>query len=259
MQFGRKSEASVSGTRPSSVILFFTALILTLYVSSWYSDSGDVKVTKGFYTPTGPRCTFNMMDGIRAGRCLDGESLDNQPGGPVQVFPCTKRWNQFLSFGNGEEVPSGAIHTTVPLHFRKRIESTGRKQEPYMCLGVAMRGNDDEEDWFDERTEFFESYEDFEFDEESEGGTNETDTNVTSDTKDATADNEDSDERLRPLVYWLGKHLMATKCSNQGAVIEWVLVPFIEEEENGEASAETAVNSTDSTLGGETDGDEEEL
>ena len=219
-------------------------------------------VTKGFYTPTGPRCTFNLLDGIRAGRCLDGESLDNQPGGPVHVYPCTKRWNQFLSFGNGEEVPAGAIHTTVPLHIRKRIESTGRRQEAYMCLGVARRGEDDEKDWFDEREEFFESYEESEDDVESEGEANETEPIATADTNHTAIDENEQhlDEDYRPLIYWLGKHLMSTKCSNEGAVIEWILVPFIvEEEDDVHASTGTAVNSTDSILAGDTDADEEEL
>lgn len=91
-----------------------------------------MEVTPGLYTSTGPRCMIRMMDGMRMGRCLDSDSLDAQPGGLVHVFPCTKRWNQFHSFGNGRDVPRMAIHTNVPLHTRNRIAETGRVQEPYM-------------------------------------------------------------------------------------------------------------------------------
>jgi hypothetical protein len=212
-----------------------------LFISS---DSGEVSVTPGSFVPTGPKCSLTMMDGIRAGRCLDGESLDNQPGGPVHVYPCTKRWNQYLSFGNGKDVPAGSIHTVIPLYTQKRVNATGRVQEPYMCLGVAHRGKLDEEDWFGEREEFFESYEDL--DEELE-------------------DTEEEDTEYQSLLYWLGKQLMTTRCSNEGAVIKWTLVPFIveeeEEEEEEEESAEEESNdsSSENIADVEVESDDEEL
>lgn len=172
-------------------------------------DSGEISVIPGPYMPTGPKCNIKMMDGIRSGRCIDGESLDNQPGGPLHVYPCTKRWNQLLSFGNGVDAPAGSIHTVVPLYTQKRINATGREQEPYMCLGIARRGDLDEEDWFGEREDFFESYEDL----------------------DEDIGNIEDNRDYPPLLYWLGKQIMATRCSNKGAVIKWILVPFIVEEE----------------------------
>jgi len=180
--------------------------------------------------PTGPKCTIAMMDGIRAGRCLDGESLDTQPGGPVHVYPCTKRWNQYLSFGNGKDVPAGSIHTVIPLYTQKRINETGREQEPHMCLGVAQRGGKDEDDWFGEREEFFESYEDL--DEELEA-----------------IEEEDADGGggYPSLLYWLGKHLMTTRCSNEGAVVKWTLVPFIVEEQSDEEQNSDEEANDDST------------
>lgn len=174
------------------------------------SDSGEVEVTPGPFMPTGPKCLIKMMDGLREGRCLDGESLDNQPGGPVNVYPCTKRWSQYISFGNGVDVPTGSIHTVVPKYTQMRINATGREQEPYMCLGVARRGEKDEADWFDKRKDFYESYEDL--DEEIEAL-------------------EGIDGEYPPLLYWMGQQLMATSCSNEGAVVTWTLVPFIEEED----------------------------
>jgi hypothetical protein len=99
-----------------------------------------------------------------------------------------------------------------------------------MCLGVARRGVLDEEDWFGQREEFWKSYED-----------DEQDNN----------DNQNKTEVLGPgehrsLVYWYGKHLMATRCSNEGAVIEWVLVPFIVED--GESGSVSNVESDDEEL-----------
>ena len=179
-----------------------------------FSESGLVDVTPGPYVPTGPKCLITLMDGLRAGRCLDGESLDNQPGGPVNTYPCTKRWSQYLSFGNGEDTPAGSIHTVVPLYTQMRINETGREQEPYMCLGVARRGNEDEEDWFDARENFYEDYEDFDEDlEELEA---------------------EFEGEYPPLQYWLGRQLMMTRCSNDGAIVEWTLVPFIVEDESTE-------------------------
>lgn len=170
------------------------------------------------------------MDGVRAGRCLDGESLDSQPGGPVHVYPCTKRWNQFLSFGNGVNVPKMAIHTNVPLHTRSRIAETGREQEAYMCLGVTGRGELDEEDWLGVRRVEDESNDDDESDDE-ENLTDEIDRDTFSLEEDDSKEDPELDEDGFPSLFaWEGKQLIATRCSNSGAVIEWVVVPFIVED-----------------------------
>jgi hypothetical protein len=193
----------------------------------FYSESGDIEVTPGLFSPTGPRCMFRMLEGPRIGRCLDGESLDLQPGGLVHVFPCTKRWHQYLSFGNGKEVPAGAIHTTVPMHTRKRIAETGREQEAYMCLGVAGRGDLDEEDWLGQRGED----NDESGDENDESGDEEDETDELDDTnEDTDATDEDEAEGLEPLHLWENEQLVATRCSNVGAVVQWIVVPFIYEE-----------------------------
>jgi hypothetical protein len=293
--------------------MIFRIVISPRLVDSCHSDSGDVEVTPGYYTPTGPRCAFLIMDGIRRGRCLDGESMDNQPGGPVHVYPCTKRWNQFLSFGNGKDVPANSIFTTIPLHTRNRIAETGREQTPYMCLGVARRGKLDEDDWFGARVEFNQSYEDlFDVDDdnnETESVGNEHNTNTTeshdenatesrdeknaeevaplsdkdgvvklegdesvtdeADTvlplsdkdgvvdlkgvdsrkmlqEDDEVDDDDLDDDYPSLLYWLGKQLMATRCDNEGGVIEWAIVPFIIEE--AETSTDETVDIANSTV-----------
>ena len=175
---------------------------------------------------TGPKCLITMMDGLRTGRCLDGESLDNQPGGPANAFPCTKRWSQYISFGNGIDVPDGTLHTVVPTFTQMRVNATGREQEPYMCLGVARRGDLDEGDWFEKRGEFWEDYEELD--------------------KDLEEIEAQHEGEFPPLQYWLGRQLMMTRCSNEGAVVEWTFVPFIEDddEESVDSDSVTTIDET---------------
>jgi hypothetical protein len=91
-----------------------------------------------------------------------------------------------------------------------------------MCLGVAFRGDKDEEDWFGERQEYFEEY-DIEHRDPSQIEPDE---------------QKKEGEKYRSLVYWYGEHLMATRCSNEGAVIEWVVVPFIVEDDESQQDGE---------------------
>jgi hypothetical protein len=122
-----------------------------------------------------------------------------------------------------------SIHTNVPLHIRKRIAETGREQEAYMCLGVAGRGKLDEEDWLGVRK----SNED---EESSDDEENELMDEIDHDNFSLEGDDEGEngskldEDGFPPLSQWEGKQLIATRCSNVGAVIEWVVVPFIVEE-----------------------------
>ena len=179
------------------------------------------------------------MDGPRAGRCLDGDSLDIQPGGPVHVFPCTNRWNQFISFGNGKDTPANSLHTNVPLHTVRRISETGREQEPYMCIGVAGRGELDEDDWLGVREADTE---------EDEGQDDEIDRdNFTLEDDDEPEFDEDGEDLL-PLSDWEGEQLVSTRCSNAGAIIEWILVPFIVEQEEVTGPMDLNSNDTEGEL-----------
>jgi hypothetical protein len=196
-----------------------------------------------------------VMDGLRRGRCLDGESLDSQPGGLTHVYPCTKRWHQFVSFGNGGEVPFGTIHTTIPLHTIRRISETDRMQEAYMCFGVKGRGDLDEEDWLGERTE-----------EEGESSGEKSKVHPAKKMHKSERSEEDEGEEeeieldengLPHLRYWQGEQLFATRCSNTGAIIEWVVVPFIEED-TIDQSEEDQGSATDRPKEGH-DEEEEEL
>ena len=177
-------------------------------------DSGELNVTQGLHSRTGPSCLLKQVDGIRKGRCTDIETERLKPGGPVHVFPCVHRWNQFVSFGDGEVAPKGSIHSNVPLHIIDRIKSKGRTQHPYMCFAVSGRGEDDTDDW----------EEDAKLDKEDK-----------SDEESLTPDIENfealkAEHGKPPLNLWSGKQLVSTPCSNTDAVIEWLFVPYIVED-----------------------------
>ena len=184
-------------------------------------------MTPGKYSPTGPRCMLTQMDGIREGRCLDGHSSDIEPGGKTRVFPCVKRWPQFLSFGNGTFAPKGSMHTNIPQHIVDRIiESRPDEppQEPYLCLGVLGRGDKDEEHLYEV---------------EDDSGDGEDEVIV----KEYDEDQFGTDGLLK-LENFQGEEIVATQCSNVGAVIEWLFVPFIvEEDDSAEGKSEDAGDS----------------
>lgn len=172
-------------------------------------DTGEMNVTLGSYSATGPRCMLQQMDGMRAGRCYDGGSTNIQPGGPTQVYPCLREWFQFVSFGDGRVAPKGSLYSTIPSHIVKQLRNLGHEQIPYMCLGVYERGVDDELDWNDEN---------YQADKVERAARKAESTSVV-------------DEKWKPLSGWKEDNVMTTQCTNAGAVIEWVFVPFIAGEE----------------------------
>lgn len=190
------------------------------------SKSGLINVTKGTYSKTGPRCMLKQIDGLRAGRCYDSQQDSLQPGGITQVYPCLHQWFQFVSFGDGEHAPLGSLYSIIPTHIVNQIKTLGHAQSPYMCFGVHGRGSQDEVDWVDEDND--------DDDEEIEG-------NEFDETTDATS---------MPLSYWQGEQIVTTQCSNKAAVIEWVFVPYIVEEDANETdtqSSESEVISNEET------------
>jgi len=176
-------------------------------------------VTPGNYSLTGPRCMLKQMDGVRAGRCFDGDSGTTQPGGEVQVFPCVQRWVQFLSFGDGRLAPKGSMFFSIPSHIVKQIHNMGHEHIPYMCLGVWGRGDKDEVDWDEEEEE---------------------------DSKDSHDEAQSTDETVEweDLSEWEDEEIVSTQCTNVGAVVEWLFVPYIVEDAD---PAEDAVKSDNAT------------
>jgi len=161
------------------------------------SDTGYMEVTPGNYSPLGPRCMLKQMDGIRAGRCYDGHPDSLQPGGSMQVYPCVHQWYQFVSFGDGITAPSGSLFSIIPSHIVRQIKNLGHDQHAEMCFGVWGRhGNEDEIPWGMEMKD------------------------------EATRTTSDN------LSEWAGEDVILTQCSNREAVIEWVFVPYIVEDDD---------------------------
>lgn len=192
-------------------------------------------MTPGDYSSTGPRCKLTQMDGIREGRCLDAHSNDIEPGGAARVFPCVKRWPQFFSFGDGGLAPKGSMHTNVPQHIVDRIRESRPNEPPqenFLCLGVLNRGNKDEDHLFD----LVPAKED----EDGQGAEGE-------------IIKEYDDEEFGPdgflkLDHFQDEEIVATQCSNIGAVVEWLFVPFIvEDEEDPVADAKISTEETDAS------------
>jgi hypothetical protein len=164
-----------------------------------------------------------QMDGIRSGRCIDTDSEDLQPGGGTQVFPCIKRWYQFLSFGDGHNAPRGSMYTSIPSHIVRQIHNLGHEQHQFMCLGVLGRGDNDEVPWDPANA-------------------------VEPMAKSFTRNSSDSSE-WGDLAQWNGELIVTTACSNEGGVVEWVFVPFIVEDEIAEENNTTSPSTGDQNNG----------
>jgi hypothetical protein len=171
------------------------------------SPSAEMNVTQGIYSVIGPRCMLKQVDGNRAGRCADVDSKTNQPGGPGHVFPCVYRWYQFIAFGDGRAAPKNSLFTTIPSHIVNQIRNIGHEQGQYMCFGVKGRGDDYEEKWAEDE-------DDDEAETKMERRLGEQSTNA------------------KALSEWIHRPIITTKCSNKDAVIDWLFVPFIYEEES---------------------------
>ena len=184
--------------------------------------NGTLSVKPTLYSPTGPRCSLTLADGLRQGRCLDGESERVQPGGILHAFPCVHRWHQFFSFGsNLDDTPViGSIHTVVPQHVIKTLERKGRTQSKYMCLGVYGRGSLDEQEWE-------EDLENIPAEELIISNT----LNTSSEQLNLRRNNSNDKVSLQE---WSNQRLITTRCDNVDAVIEWVAVPFIHHDDETE-------------------------
>jgi len=195
------------------------------------ASNGDIDVTPGNYTPNGPMCILEQMDGPAKGRCLDSDSFREQPGGTMHINPCLKRWQQFFSFGSGSLTPHRTITHILPKYMIKRFELLGHTQEQNMCIGVAGRGNNDPEEWEVDENEG----------DESEGEQEDGD-GIDDEEMEATPKKHKEEEYLEsgfaPLRNFIMEPLVTTPCSNTGGVIEWVFVPYIEEENDTKTEEE---------------------
>lgn len=181
--------------------------------------TGELEVTPGEYTQTGPKCMLKIGDSIRKGRCLDVESDRTKPGAYLNIFPCEAKWHQLFSFGNGDIVPRGGIHVSPPKHVSTKDGTT------HLCLGVQGRSDEDEEGWL--RPEHDDDPDDL----------------WPWDRDNAT---EYYENGFKSLKYWDGIQLQTTPCSNEGAVVEFLYVPFIIEENDNTNEGEEATDNEES-------------
>jgi len=190
--------------------------------------TGELEMVPGIYSAKGPSCGIKIGDGPRRGRCLDVESERTQPGGYLNVYPCSTKWHQLFSFGNGTIAPRGAIHASLPLHMARQLEKKEKVVHPHLCLGVFGRGDADESAWIEDEDED-EPWDPWEYD------------NV-----------ERYPNGRKSLQLWSGHQLQSTPCSNVGGVIEWYYVPFIveeyEEDEKTEVEGENAGEESEEEL-----------
>eukprot|EP00985_Skeletonema_marinoi_P008121 scaffold3619_cov97-Skeletonema_marinoi.AAC.6 len=193
--------------------------------------TGELEMTPGEYTQTGPKCMLKIGDSIRKGRCLDVESDRTKPGAYLNIFPCEAKWHQLFSFGNGDVVPSGGIHVSPPKHL------SSKKSTAHLCLGVQGRSSEDKEEWL--RPEHDDDPDDL-WPWEQDNAT------------------EYYDNGFLSLKYWDGLQLQTTPCSNEGAVVEFLYVPFIVEEYDND-EGESTDNKSDAAVEEKTDDDAEGL
>lgn len=182
---------------------------------------------------------FKQMDGIREGRCIDSDSGTTQPGGPMHIYPCVNRWFQFFAFGDGKIAPKGSIYTKIPSRVVQQISNLGHDWIPYMCYGVYGLGDADEETWNNEEEEEDEGEEDENYEDQwhrhDEGFA------FDSSLPDTDKDDKVKDDPGKPqsiLSAFNGHEVITTQCSNSGAVIEWLFVPFILEDPPEEKDGE---------------------
>ncbi len=174
-----------------------------------------MNVAVGKYSMTGPRCMLRQRDGPRKNRCLDVESYRNEPGGEIQVYPCFRKWHQLISFGNDIDTSINSLYFTIPSYMlnnpkKKHFgEKDSIKLKPQLCLGVYGRNKKT-----DEEIKFQTKYDKTEFTPIDDG--------------------EPSDDKeTMPLSKWIGKRLLSVHCrKNDPSTIEWILIPYIMENDN---------------------------
>jgi hypothetical protein len=128
------------------------------------------------------------------------------------------------------------MFTTVPSHIVRQIKNLGHDQHKYMCLGVLGRGDHDEVDW--------------EADDDDSTYVNKIEEGDTS--IDGEEDEDDDDDELEDLAEWVNEEVVTTQCTNTGAVIEWLFIPFIDDdtpilipgEDNDNEDAESSIFDT---------------
>ncbi len=210
------------------------------------SDTAEMESSPGRYTPEGPRCEITQFGGPRHGRCLDIQGERMEPGGQLQVYPCSHKWHQMFGFGhgnknttdNGDSSPvKGSIYGSVPMHILRTIQKKmhtsidenqllskkyqhrdkPQQQAAHLCIGASGRGKTSYEPWEDDKHRIDLQAIDF------------VPTNIIS--QDDSTNRQGTTSRSIPsLDLWNDKYLVTVPCWDRDSVIEFLFVPFIEED-----------------------------
>lgn len=186
----------------------------------------------GVYSSTGPHCMIKQLGGLRDGRCIDIEGERIEPGGQLQVYPCLNKWHQMFGFGDGNISRNATIFGTVPAHIINALKYKGREQEANICFGVVGRGKVEYKPWKeDENTEYYNTV-DF----------------LPKKAKKLITNDGTSRKSLR---LWKSKQLVTIPCHDEDAIVDFLFVPFIlEDDDEGdnmimvESNTETSIDET---------------
>ena len=131
----------------------------------------------------------------------------------MQVFPCMNKWHQMFGFGNeGSGSGSGSIHSSIPRNVLNTILHKGKEQAPRLCFGVSRRGGTEYVSWEEDKDRADLNANDF--------------VPMMSELEPYLKEG-----KVPPLDLWKDKFLVTVPCSDMDAVVEFVFVPFVEEEE----------------------------
>lgn len=189
------------------------------------SDTAKMIMTSGLYSQTGPHCMIKQLGGLRNGRCIDIEGERVEPGGELQVWPCVNKWHQMFVFGDGKVSRNATIFGAIPNHIIKALQYKGVHQHPYLCFGVVGRSEVEYSPWNEDTKQ--DQFNTFNF--------------LPKKTKQLFFQNISRD-RLRSLRLWGGKQLVTMPCNDTDAIIDFLFVPFIVEDDGyGEVSDKSAM------------------
>lgn len=178
-------------------------------------DTAEMTMVKGKYTPAGPHCMIKQLGGPHNKRCIDIVGERVEPGGQLQVFPCMSQWHQMFGFGGGEIARNSTIFGSVPKHIINALRYKAKDQPPYLCFGVIGRGNKEYTPWNeDEKREHLNT--------------------VDFVSKKAKKMRQKTEGQQLPLRLWKNKQLVTVPCTDESAVIDFLFVPFIVENDDSE-------------------------
>lgn len=217
------------------------------------TSNGEIVVTAGKYSETGPKCTIEIVGGAERGKCLETSFGEESSSNLTRVSPCNTKDNQIFTFGTGSPTPRGSIVvTTSSDEFAADSASAGVL--PHVCLGVtgedAVTGESEESGDDDgDGGEVDEDSEEGYSGEEEVGDEDEVDGEYSSEeeeyedgdvdedweSEDEESANEDALAEPRRRLTEVGEETMdgpisgpilAMECTQVG-VVEWVIIPYI--------------------------------